>query len=214
MGVPAVGRLRRLSEELEESGLVLPADGDLRTMMIEEIDHALRPVIHERRVISSGTVLAPRSDPATWAAGTPFSFPYLALGIVAALLCSIIMQPDLPMRQAATFTSGWTIASQICISWFIVVGGLLLLGYATKLSAFYSRRALFAWFLLTPAAITVATLLLRQWSGRLMLASGQARSAAANTSGHGFLSKAAAASSLSCARYSTTTAQRSCQSPG
>jgi hypothetical protein len=74
-----VGRLRRLSEELEESGLVLPADGDLRTMMIEEIDHALRPVIHERRVISSGTVLAPRSDPATWAAGTELEITHKPL---------------------------------------------------------------------------------------------------------------------------------------
>jgi hypothetical protein len=70
MSVAAVGRLRRLAEELEESGLVLPTDGSLHDMLIEEIDHALRPPIHERRVVSNGTVIDPRSDPATWAEGT------------------------------------------------------------------------------------------------------------------------------------------------
>ncbi len=38
-------------------------------MLIEEIDHALRPAVHERRVASSGTILEPRSDPATWSTG-------------------------------------------------------------------------------------------------------------------------------------------------
>jgi DNA integrity scanning protein DisA with diadenylate cyclase activity len=38
-------------------------------MLIEEIDLALRPAVHERRVASSGTVLEPRSDPATWTSG-------------------------------------------------------------------------------------------------------------------------------------------------
>ena len=63
-------RLERLAEELEESGL--PAEGSqvFRSMLLEEVDHALRPTVHERRAPSSGTILEPRSDPATWAAGT------------------------------------------------------------------------------------------------------------------------------------------------
>jgi hypothetical protein len=62
----AVGRLRRLAEELDESGL-RPAGSDaFRELLIEEIDHALRPVIHERKVASGGTILEPESDPATW----------------------------------------------------------------------------------------------------------------------------------------------------
>ena len=40
-----------------------------RAVLLEEVDHALRPPVHERRVVSSGTILEPRSDPATWAAG-------------------------------------------------------------------------------------------------------------------------------------------------
>ena len=39
-------------------------------MLLEEIDHALHPPVHERRVPSGGTFLEPMSDPATWAPGT------------------------------------------------------------------------------------------------------------------------------------------------
>jgi len=63
-------RRRRLAEELEESGLHLPDDDALLDMLLEEVDHALRPHVHERRVASNGTILEPRSDPASWASGT------------------------------------------------------------------------------------------------------------------------------------------------
>jgi hypothetical protein len=66
---PGAGRRRRLAEELEESGLRGEGPEDFRAMLIEEIDHALRPEVHERRVASSGTVLEPHADPATWATG-------------------------------------------------------------------------------------------------------------------------------------------------
>ncbi len=36
---------------------------------MQEIDRALRPAVHERRVVSNGTILEPFSDPATWASG-------------------------------------------------------------------------------------------------------------------------------------------------
>ena len=62
------GRLRRLAEELAESGLDLNrADRDL---LIEEVDHALRPAVHERRVPSSGAIVEPTTDPGSWGAGT------------------------------------------------------------------------------------------------------------------------------------------------
>jgi hypothetical protein len=67
---PGVGRRRRLVEELEESGLVVEGTEAFRSLLLEEIDHALRPDVHERRVVSTGTILAPGSDPATWESGT------------------------------------------------------------------------------------------------------------------------------------------------
>ena len=63
-------RLLRLGEELKESGLRLAGSPAFRAMLVEEIDHALRPPVHERRVASLGTILDPMSSPATWAPGT------------------------------------------------------------------------------------------------------------------------------------------------
>jgi sensor domain DACNK-containing protein/DisA checkpoint controller-like protein len=63
------GRLRRLAEELDESGLRPEGSAAFREMLVQEIDHALRPPVHERRVPSGGTILEPASDPTTWAAG-------------------------------------------------------------------------------------------------------------------------------------------------
>jgi hypothetical protein len=66
----ATGRLRRLAEDLEESGLRAEGSEGFHEMLVEEIDLALRPPVHERRVASSGTILEPKTDPASWASGT------------------------------------------------------------------------------------------------------------------------------------------------
>ncbi|HEX4244640.1 MAG TPA: hypothetical protein VHY77_03655, partial [Acidimicrobiales bacterium] len=73
-------RLRRLAEELEEAGLHLEGPDPLPAMLVEEVDLALRPDVHERRVASSGTILDPLSDPATWASGTELSMSLEPLG--------------------------------------------------------------------------------------------------------------------------------------
>ncbi len=112
----------------------------------------------------------------TQALDVPFGDPYTALAIIAALLCTLLMRPT-PSLHQSTFSSSWAIASQIGLAWFFVVAALLLLGYATKVSAVYSRRVLFAWFVLTPVITAAVVLMLRKWSGRVLLASGQARSA-------------------------------------
>ena len=68
------GRLRRLADELEELGL--PKSGrkgggeSFHAMLLEEIDHAMRPEVHERRVSSTGSILEPVADPAGWESGT------------------------------------------------------------------------------------------------------------------------------------------------
>jgi DNA integrity scanning protein DisA with diadenylate cyclase activity len=73
MGV-AARRLRRLAEELEENGLRLEGTQPYRDLLVYEIDRALRPAVHEQRVASSGTIVEPRSDPATWAPGAQLDF--------------------------------------------------------------------------------------------------------------------------------------------
>jgi hypothetical protein len=64
-------RLRRLVAELEEDVGHAPDPADpAGALVLEEVDRARRPHVHERRVVSSGAVVAPITDPATWAAGT------------------------------------------------------------------------------------------------------------------------------------------------
>ncbi|MCU1461190.1 MAG: hypothetical protein JWO37_1265 [Acidimicrobiales bacterium] len=70
MSDSGAARQRRLAEELEESGLVVAGTDAFRALLLEEVDHVVRPDVHERRVVSSGTILEPRSDPATWERGT------------------------------------------------------------------------------------------------------------------------------------------------
>jgi DisA bacterial checkpoint controller nucleotide-binding len=86
------GRLRRLGEELDESGLHLEGPGPRRELLIEEIDRALRPDVHERRAASGGTIVEPMSDPATWPARAQLD---IARGIV-----------DQPLDDARRFADG------------------------------------------------------------------------------------------------------------
>lgn len=74
------GRLRRLAEELDESGLPNIATGALRDLLLDEIDHALRPTIHERRVPSSGAMIEPSTDASGWEAGTQLQITRRPLG--------------------------------------------------------------------------------------------------------------------------------------
>src|SRR5215211_3099160 len=64
------GRLRRLAEELAESGLPKEGIESFYATLVDEIDRALRPNVHERRIGSVGTILEPRSNPESWSAGT------------------------------------------------------------------------------------------------------------------------------------------------
>jgi hypothetical protein len=91
------GRFRRLAEELEESGLCLEGTQAFREMLLEEIDHALRPTVHERRVASSGTILEPASDPATWTLGTQLEITRKLVG----------QQPLPAARRFADGLSSW-----------------------------------------------------------------------------------------------------------
>jgi hypothetical protein len=54
------GPARRLAEELEEDGVELDLDGEVRTLVLEELDHARRvPVFEGRRAMYGSFVLAP-----------------------------------------------------------------------------------------------------------------------------------------------------------
>jgi hypothetical protein len=105
----STGRLRRLGEDLEESGLRVDGSEGFRAMLLEEIDHALRPVVHERRVASSGTILEPKSDPATWTPGTLLDITRTPVG----------EQPLVAARRFADGLSSWLVRHTDRTEWMI-----------------------------------------------------------------------------------------------
>jgi hypothetical protein len=79
-------RMARLAEELEDSGLLLEPDGRLRELLLEEVDRALRPEVHERRVPSSGTIVEPRAAPDAWTTGTQLDISHVPIGAMGLAL--------------------------------------------------------------------------------------------------------------------------------
>lgn len=63
------GRIRRLAEELAEEGIVL-GSAALLDLLLPELDYALRPTVHERRIPSFGALVAPTVDIDAWEAPT------------------------------------------------------------------------------------------------------------------------------------------------
>lgn len=67
---PGPARRRRLVEEMAEVGLVLDGSAVDHDLIIDELDYALRPRVHERRVPSYGAIVAPTTDAAGWEGAT------------------------------------------------------------------------------------------------------------------------------------------------
>lgn len=63
-------RLLRLADELAEIGLVLDGSEPWHQMALVEVDYALRPAVHERRVPSYGAIVDPTAPPDAWVGGT------------------------------------------------------------------------------------------------------------------------------------------------
>lgn len=63
---PNTNRIRRLVEELADEGYVVPGDPATRQLVHAELDYALHPSVHERRVPSFGSAVAPTTDPWSW----------------------------------------------------------------------------------------------------------------------------------------------------
>ncbi len=96
---PSPSRLRRLAEELGESGLELQQGDPLDDLLLGEIHHALRPPVHERRTFASGTFVAPTTDPVSWSAGTTLDI----------LRGAIHATPLADVRRFADGLSSWII---------------------------------------------------------------------------------------------------------
>jgi putative colanic acid biosynthesis UDP-glucose lipid carrier transferase len=106
-----------------------------------------------------------------------FTEPYVALAIITALLTLLVMARDAAQQANVVGAHGLTLAGRIGFGWLAVVGVLLLLGYATKSSEIFSRRALFLWFVVTPPFLVAASLGVQQLLRAVLVSSRYARSA-------------------------------------
>jgi hypothetical protein len=59
-------RLRRIVDELAETGFQLNGSAQWSATVLDELDYALRPVVHERRVPTFGAIIAPHTPPDSW----------------------------------------------------------------------------------------------------------------------------------------------------
>jgi Probable sensor domain DACNK/DisA bacterial checkpoint controller nucleotide-binding len=64
--VATSARLRRLTEELAEAGFDLDGAAGWRDALLDELDYALRPPVHEGRVPSAGAAIEPTNEPLEW----------------------------------------------------------------------------------------------------------------------------------------------------
>lgn len=63
-------RIRRLREELAEVGFEVDPESDWGALVLAELDYALRPRIHERRIPTVGAIIEPTTPPDRWELGT------------------------------------------------------------------------------------------------------------------------------------------------
>ncbi len=66
-------RVRRLAEELSEVGFVVPGPADVQAAVLTELDYALHPRVHERRVPTYGALVAPSVPASDWQPTTDLS---------------------------------------------------------------------------------------------------------------------------------------------
>ena len=99
---------------------------------------------------------------------------YYALMIIAALL-ALMLYPGERRSHDILSSKVWNISLSVLGRWGLMIGVLLLLGYATKTSSVFSRMALFTWFLITPPLLVLAQVGVEILASRFLLLEGRKR---------------------------------------
>jgi putative colanic acid biosynthesis UDP-glucose lipid carrier transferase len=110
----------------------------------------------------------------TWFYGVEFDEPYYGLLIIAVVM-ALMLFPGKGAQVEVMPPRLWNISLSNVSRWGVLVAILLLLGYATKTSAIFSRKALFTWFIVTPFMILFAELFIDLILSRLLLSTGNIR---------------------------------------
>jgi putative colanic acid biosynthesis UDP-glucose lipid carrier transferase len=116
---------------------------------------------------------------------------YQALFIISALM-ALILFPGSSAVSDVLPPRFWNILLSATSRWCLLVGALLLLGYATKTSSIFSRRVLITWIMVTPLLLAPAQIALEILISRLVLSTENVRRvviAGAGDLGHQLASK-------------------------
>ena len=110
----------------------------------------------------------------TWAYHVEIGMPYRALLIITALMTLMLFSG---MRQNTELLSPrfWNVSLSVISRWCLLIGVLLLLGYATKTSSVFSRKTLFTWFVVTPPLLVLVHLSVDMLISRMLLSAGNTR---------------------------------------
>ena len=110
----------------------------------------------------------------TWAFQTQFNELYQALLIIATLL-ALMLLPGTYQQGSNLAPHVSNISLSVATRWSLLILVLLLLGYATKTSAVFSRKALLTWFMVTPPVIVLIQIAIEIFIARMLLSAGNAR---------------------------------------
>lgn len=139
---------------------------DCSIVLLTYLRIAVVPTVAVGSLIASTTLLDVR-----------FTGAYVALAIITALLTLLLMARDALQETELIGTRWFALVGRIAAGWLTVVAVLLLLGYLTKSSEEFSRRALLLWFVLTPPFMVMASLAVQQWLRALLTSSRNVRTA-------------------------------------
>jgi putative colanic acid biosysnthesis UDP-glucose lipid carrier transferase len=91
----------------------------------------------------------------------PIDQSYHFMAVLVGVLALLLPRPPQTLHHQL-MSNSLPIAMGVVARWMLLLGALLAIGYATKFSAHFSRRAIFTWAALGPAFIVVATLALQE----------------------------------------------------
>jgi len=106
---------------------------------------------------------------------TSLSERYQVLMIIAALLALILLRGGGP-AEIQVGNRFWSTVISVTGNWLLLFAILLAIGYATKLSAGYSRKVLFTWLFVTPSLVILTRFITGQIILHITLSASNARS--------------------------------------
>jgi putative colanic acid biosynthesis UDP-glucose lipid carrier transferase len=102
---------------------------------------------------------------------------FVMLSVLVAALCLMLFDQQRPQpTQSLVGHPRLPLATGVFVRWFALLAILLAVGFATKLSAEFSRLVLFTWSAVTPVPLVLVLLLLRELRRKMVTDPGNARS--------------------------------------